>query len=95
MESLVDHHSVQSLLEIRVAGSPEELFRWLEGQMEIADRLKDGVRVRLPEAEAGYRADLLRRMVLEGIAVSGFFKIERRLEDAFVDVLRLKPPPLP
>jgi ABC-2 type transport system ATP-binding protein len=63
--------------------------------MEIADRLKDGVRVRLPEAEAGYRADLLRRMILEGIAVSGFFKIERRLEDAFVDVLRLKPPPLP
>jgi hypothetical protein len=32
---------------------------------------------------------------MEDIAVSGFFKIERRLEDAFVDVLRLKPPPLP
>ncbi len=96
-ESLVDHHSVQSLLEIRVAGSPENLLRWIEanGELEIADRLKDGVRVRLTEGAPEFRSALLRRLVMEDLAVSGFFKIERRLEDAFVDVLRLKPPPLP
>lgn len=97
MESLVDHHGVQTLLEIRVAGSPERLVDWIgsNGLLEIADRLKDGVRVRLPEPDPAYRADLLRKLVLEGMEVSAFFKIERRLEDAFVDVLRLKPPPLP
>jgi ABC-2 type transport system ATP-binding protein len=95
MESLVDHHGVQTLLEIRVAGSPERLLDWISGSLEIADRLKDGVRVRLPEPDPAYRAELLRKLVLEGLPVSAFFKIERRLEDAFVDVLRLKPPPLP
>lgn len=96
-ESLVDHHGVQTLLEIRVAGDPEVLFRWLEasGQFEIADRLKDGVRVRLLQPDPAFRADLLRRMVLEGVPVIGFFKVERRLEEAFVDMLRMQPPPMP
>jgi hypothetical protein len=37
---------------------------------------------------------LLRRLVLDGIKVIGFLKVERRLEDAFVDMLRTKPRPL-
>lgn len=96
-ESLVDHHGVQTLLEIRVAGDPEVLFRWLEasGQFEISDRLKDGVRVRLLQPDPAFRADLLRRMVMEGVPVIGFFKVERRLEEAFVDMLRMQPPPMP
>lgn len=97
MESLVDHHDVTTLLEIRVAGDPAPLVAWVEasGELEIADRLKDGLRVRLTAPEPGFRANLLRRMIMDGLAISGFFKIERRLEDAFVDVLRRKPPPLP
>jgi hypothetical protein len=33
----------------------------------------------------------LRRLVLDGVGVDGFFKVERRLEDAFVDMLRAQP----
>jgi ABC-2 type transport system ATP-binding protein len=96
-ESLVDHHGLQTLLEIRVAGDHEVLFRWLEasGQFEITDRLKDGVRIRLLQPDPAFRADLLRRMVMEGVSVIGFFKVERRLEEAFVDMLRMQPPPMP
>jgi len=96
-ESLIDHHGLQTLLEIRVAGDPEVLTRWLEasGRYEVADRIKDGVRIRLTDPDPAFRADLLRRLILEGVPVSGFFKVERRLEEAFVDMLRTQPPPMP
>jgi ABC-2 type transport system ATP-binding protein len=96
-ESLVDHHDVSTLLEIRVAGDSVRLMHWLaeSGELPVAARLKDGARVRLPHPEPEYRAGLLRRMLDDGLDVCGFFKVERKLEDAFVDVLRKKPPPLP
>ena len=33
--------------------------------------------------------------MVDGVEVTAFFKVERRLEDAFVDMLRTNPPPLP
>ena len=56
-------------------------------------RMNHGARVRVPENTE--LASLLRRLVLDGVEVNGFFKVERRLEEAFVDMLRTKPPPLP
>jgi len=97
-ESLTQHHGgLAALVEIRVAGSPEAFFQWLAANpnLEIADRLKNGARVRVTAAEAGDLAALLRRLVVDGIEVAGFFKVERRLEEAFVDMLRMAPPPLP
>jgi hypothetical protein len=29
------------------------------------------------------------------VAVTAFYKIERRLEEAFVDMLKTQPPPMP
>ena len=53
-----------------------------------------GLRTVSPEvAEA--LVEVRGRLVLDGVAVSGFFKVERRIEDAFVDMLKLNPPPLP
>ncbi|CAN5661156.1 N/A [soil metagenome] len=96
-ESLINRNGVETLLEIRISGDTEAFFNWLAGNpdLEIADRLKNGARVRMPEASDDVLAALLRRAVQEGIAVSGFFKVERRLEEAFVDMLRTTPPPLP
>lgn len=96
-ESLLNRHSVETLVEIRVAGSTEAFFAWLAANsgLEIADRLKNGARVRMPDATDEILAQFLRRAVHDGIAVSGFFKVERRLEEAFVDMLRTGPPPPP
>lgn len=94
-ESLVQHQGVEILVEIRVSGDLEALYNWIAASLdvELVDRMNNGVRVRV--SETANLSSLLRRLVLDGVEVCGFFKIERRLEDAFVDMLRTKPPPIP
>jgi ABC-2 type transport system ATP-binding protein len=96
-ESLVQRDGITSLIEIRVAGDPEPLCQWisLNSEFEIADRMKNGVRVRTAETDPEALSRLLKRLIAEHIAVCGFFKVERRLEEAFVDMLSTSPPPLP
>ena len=96
-ESLVQRDGLTSLIEIRVAGNPEPLYQWiaLNSDLEIADRMKNGARVRMKDTEPEALSKLLRTLISEQIAVCGFFKVERRLEEAFVDMLRTSPPPLP
>jgi ABC-2 type transport system ATP-binding protein len=94
-ESLKRHNGTQSLVEIRVSGNPEALYAWIATSLdvELVDRINHGARVRVPETAD--LSPLLRRLVLDGVEVIGFFKVERRLEEAFVDMLRTQPPPLP
>jgi ABC-2 type transport system ATP-binding protein len=96
-ESLTRQTGSETLLEVRIAGDPEPLYQWIAAATEItlADRHKDGARIRTTELSDEAAAALLRRMVLDGVAVKGFTRLERRLEDAFVDMLRMTPPPLP
>ena len=96
-ESLVQSHGVALLVEIRVAGDTAALFHWIAASpdLEIADRMKNGARVKVIHGDTADLPALLRRLVLDGVAVSGFFKVERRIEDAFVDMLKLNPLPLP
>ena len=96
-ESRVQSHGVALLVEIRVAGDTAALFHWIAASpdLEIADRMKNGARVKVIHGDTADLPALLRRLVLDGVAVSGFFKVERRIEDAFVDMLKLNPPPLP
>jgi NADPH-dependent ferric siderophore reductase len=61
--------------------------------LELVDRMNNGARVRVTENTD--LSSLLRRLVLDGVEVNGFFKVERRLEDAFVEMLRTQPPPIP
>ena len=96
-ESLVQSHGATMLVEIRVAGDPAALYHWIAANpaLEITDRMKNGARVRMAGGETGDLSVMVRRLVLDGIEVSAFFKVERRIEDAFVDMLKLQPPPLP
>lgn len=96
-ESLTRQTGSETLIEVRIAGDPEPLYQWIATATEItlADRHKDGARIRTTELSDEAAAALLRRMVLDGVAVKGFTRLERRLEDAFVDMLRMTPPPLP
>ena len=99
-ESLTQHHTVAAVVEIRVNGDPAPLYAWIAQSghgLELTDRLKNGARVRVANAEGEHLAVLLRSLVQEGLEVNAFFKIERRLEEAFVDMLRTQqqqPPPL-
>ena len=56
-------------------------------RVEFVDAAKGGGRIRIDSVEHGVIADVLRRMVNEGLPVIEFHKEERRLEDAFIDLL--------
>jgi ABC-2 type transport system ATP-binding protein len=96
-ESLMQHHGEQALIEVRVAGDPDALYQWVAASPDLllADRLKNGARLRLPVSGPEELSALLRRLILDGLPVTGFNRLERRLEDAFVDMLKNSPPPLP
>lgn len=96
-ESLTREHTVEAVVEIRVTGDPAPLQDWIghAAGIEITDRLKNGARVRVADADDERLAAVLRNLIADGLPVTAFFKLERRLEDAFVDMLKTQPPPLP
>lgn len=79
-----------TLVAVEVAGDPEVLRAFVANRpgLAVADTFASGLRLRFESGEPDFLAEALRQMVLEGIRVVGFRREERRLEDAFVDVLR-------
>ncbi len=103
---LVHHGSSESLLSggaesvvvsLRVVGDPACLATWVPVQpgAELVEMARQGARVRLtpdtPEALAAF----LRAAVKEGLPVCDFRREDRKLEDAFVEIInRQTPTPL-
>jgi ABC-2 type transport system ATP-binding protein len=92
-----------ALVEIQVHGPEAPLVEWLAMHpgWALTSRGSGSVRAEFASGERDQLAGELRRMILDGIAVTDFHRQERRLEEVFVDVLRqtksatLTPPPLP
>ena len=89
-------------LEIEIDGTPERLIEWAANQpgLQFVETTNRGARFDFTAKEPAEFALLLRRAIGEGIPVTDFHRLERRLEDAFVDVLRKSAnghamPPLP
>ena len=78
-----------AIVSIVVAEELERLKEWamLNPGLEVLEALKQGLRVRFASTEPAFLAERLRAMVQSGIPVVEFRREERRLEDAFVDVL--------
>jgi ABC-2 type transport system ATP-binding protein len=88
-------------VEIGIDGSPDRLVAWaaLQPGLKLVETTNRGARFDFAAKESGDLAQLLRRAVNDGIPVCDFHRLERRLEDAFVEVLRKSnesatPPPL-
>jgi ABC-2 type transport system ATP-binding protein len=108
---IVHHGSAESLQEtstvlavdIQVAGQPEALRQWIELHpgVTLLEMRKRGARVSVDEEEPEFLAALLKKMIIDGVAVTEFHREERKLEDAFVEMLKkiepsgATPPPLP
>ena len=62
---------------------------------------KRGARVSIDEDKPDFLASMLKKMIMDGVAVTEFHREERKLEDAFVEMLKkiepscATPPPLP
>jgi ABC-2 type transport system ATP-binding protein len=103
-ESLQQQGAVgESVVTVHLAGDPELLRQWVAANpgVTLIETLKTGARLRLGAESPEEAAKLLRAMIVAGLPVSEFHRETRRLEDAFVDILkqveplRTKPPPLP
>lgn len=93
-ESLLNTQSAEgSLVEIRLAGeigaTAARLLEWLPLQpcVEVQEATRTGAKVRLAPDTPEAHAALLGNLVREGFPVAEFRKQERKLEDAFVEVL--------
>jgi len=77
------------LVELTHNGS-ENLQKWIltSPYAELVDSTKDGGRIRLKDEDNPDRpAELLASMVKQGLPVREFHRVERNLEDAFIDIL--------
>ncbi|MCP5544688.1 MAG: ABC transporter ATP-binding protein [Akkermansiaceae bacterium] len=94
-----------SLFDVQVDGDPQAVSDWcvLQPNVEFVEARKHGGRIRIPGDDPAAAADLLSRMVREGLRVIEFHREQRNLEDAFIDILGridagldpVAPPPLP
>ena len=78
------------VVAVQVAGEAEALraFALAQAGVEALDPIPGGFRLGFESGGPDFLADMLRRMVEGGIRVVDFRREERRLEDAFIDVLR-------
>ena len=82
--------SADGIIDVQVAGSPDALLQWITMHpgMKLVEATRLGARVRFDSAEPAEIATSLRQMITDGVPVVEFHREERRLEDAFVDMLK-------
>ncbi len=82
-------------INIRVHGDPAALAGWLalRAGWRTVEAKRDGARATFAGSDPAALAAELRRMTADGIAVTDFHREERRLEEAFVAMLREPAPP--
>lgn len=89
-----------TVIEVQVLGDPRALQTWADMAPEVSflEATRGGGRLEVPTTDKAAIAAVLKRLVQDGIEVIGFRRQERRLEDAFVDIVGrggVLPPPLP
>lgn len=85
------------VVSIRVHGDAAPLLAWLavRPNWKLLEERRDGARAGFTNADLAALAAELRRLTADGVLVTDFHREERRLEEAFVEMLRTGPPPLP
>jgi ABC-2 type transport system ATP-binding protein len=80
-------------VEIRVHGEPAPLLAWLAVRpgWKVVEERRDGARAAFANSDPAALAAELRRLTADGVAVTDFHREQRRLEEAFVEMLREPP----
>ena len=89
-ESLQRRDDGAAVYDVHVDGSPERLTQWIAVNpgVRLVDTHRRGARVSFESADAPAVAAQLRRMLLDGVPVVDFHREARKLEDAFVEMLK-------
>jgi ABC-2 type transport system ATP-binding protein len=82
-----------SVIDISVHGDSTSLLNWLAVRpgWKVLEERREGVRAEFAGASSETLAQELRRLVTDGVPVADFHRELRRLEDAFVEMLREPP----
>jgi ABC-2 type transport system ATP-binding protein len=90
-----------SLVTVQLAGDVRLLQDWAPKNpgVSIVEMLKNGARLQLQAETPEETSAFLRKMIADGLPVSDFHRDARKLEDAFVEILKRveplrTPPPL-
>ena len=89
-EALKRGDAERVVVQVTVAGGVEGLREWalMSPGVEVLDEAAGSCRLQLESGEPDFVAERLRAMIQAGVRVVEFRREQRRLEDAFVDVLR-------
>lgn len=88
-ETLKRGHDGDTLVDVQVEADPARLVEWvsLSPHVSLLSERRGGARIRIDSQEPGRIAEVLRRMVADGLPVIEFHREERNLEDAFIHIL--------
>lgn len=89
-ELIEKHAPGGAVVEVRFSGPEAAVRAWAEYRpgIEVLELNPGAARLRFEASGPEPLAAELRRLVEAGVPVHGFWRTERRLEDAFVDMLR-------
>lgn len=89
-ESLTRRETAGVLVEVRVTENAEVVGQWaaMHPGVELVDITQGVVRLRFEDGSSEALAARLREMVMDGLPVCSFSVVEKKLEDAFVDLLK-------
>ncbi len=82
-------------VQVRVAGPVSVLQQWVSLQtgIRMRDQIHQGAVLELEARGDEALRELLRRLVLDGVPVIEFQRVQQRLEEAFIGILRQQNPP--
>lgn len=89
-ESLKQNNGASAVVEVQVAGAPEVLTQWvaMNPGVRLVDATRLGGRLSFDSNEPAALAAALKKMIADGVPVVEFHREERKLEDAFVEMLK-------
>ena len=88
----VNGGKVETVVDVVVAEGTDLLTQWasLNPGWKVVEQRRDGARLSVETADPAQIAAGLRKMILDGMPVVEFRREERKLEDAFVEMIKAK-----
>ena len=88
-ESLRRGSDGSTLISIELIETSDALREWVEVNPEVKflESTKSGGRIEIESIEPDAIATILRRMIESGLTITQFHQEERKLEDAFIEIL--------
>lgn len=82
--------AAQIVVDVTVLGSVDMITQWaaVNQDWSLIEQRRDGARLALASDDIHVLSAGLKKMMMDGVPVVGFRREERRLEDAFVEMLR-------